>query len=530
MNETNAMSLANNAMGAVDWDALHARSRAIFDAVHRGSSLALQSGLYPTPPERPDMTRALPDYASRDPNELAMLRHREMVRPQAGRADFPIEHVANMASAAAAFSPAGAFLAPEFMAGRAVAAGAQYAPRLTTAALAGGAALTPSAAGGADDPEQVKLLQTKLRDAGFYVGPKAPIDGKMGPATIEAQKAFAADEAARKADDIKRMELSNAAGANTAALETARANSATAAAKLEADRLQAERDAALLARKAAGDQRMRDIEKTLPLSSRIMRDYSGPTGMVLGGLAGSVGRVLTQTKADRAIQETAAAANKTMGEDVALGKKGADAALARATRANQFWREGGASEVPFLLEPGKAPGFAINPKATPLNATYSPQIHPAVEAATAAPAAMEWGIANHYKGKWEEELKDAEKALSEDASEANIQRFNKARDNVGLFTGLERFGQTALGFQAVGGVGSRFMNKGPNMRPNMQPAEAEQGALQKFLREAADKAAKKAAAGKPLSVLEQRQLELGSAPTLPPSFTGRRATNGRQIQ
>lgn len=51
MNESNAMALANNAMDAVDWDALHTRSRTIFDAVHRGSSLALQSGLYGAPPE-----------------------------------------------------------------------------------------------------------------------------------------------------------------------------------------------------------------------------------------------------------------------------------------------------------------------------------------------------------------------------------------------------------------------------------------------------------------------------------------------
>lgn len=52
MNQTDAYGLADQAMGAVDWDALHQRSAAIFDAVHRGSSLALQSGLYGTPPQR----------------------------------------------------------------------------------------------------------------------------------------------------------------------------------------------------------------------------------------------------------------------------------------------------------------------------------------------------------------------------------------------------------------------------------------------------------------------------------------------
>ncbi len=241
MNESNAMALANEAMGAVDWDALHARSRAVFDAVHRGSSLALQSGLFGAPPERPEMTRALPDYASRDPNELAMMRHREMVRPQAGRADFPIEHVANMATAAAAFSPAGAVLAPEYLAGRAIAAGAQYAPKLATAALAAGGAMSPSMAGGAEnqqaalpkDPQAIREIQTKLRDAGYPVA----VDGIMRPGgeTERAFRQFQADEATRRAEEIKRQELQTQQGANAATLETARANQATAAAKLEAE-------------------------------------------------------------------------------------------------------------------------------------------------------------------------------------------------------------------------------------------------------------------------------------------------------
>jgi len=76
MNETNAMALADSAMNAVDWDALHARSQSVFDAVHRGSSLALQSGLFGVPPDRPDMTRALPNYA--EPKTILEQRQAEL--------------------------------------------------------------------------------------------------------------------------------------------------------------------------------------------------------------------------------------------------------------------------------------------------------------------------------------------------------------------------------------------------------------------------------------------------------------------
>src|SRR6185295_5199498 len=545
---------ANEAIGQVNWDALHARSQAAFDAVHRGSSLALQSGLYGTPPDRPDMTRALPNYEQRDPNELAMLRHREMVRPNAGRGDFTPEHIANMATTATMFSPlgasraVGAVLAPEFMAGRAIAAGthmaAQAAPRATTAALATGAVLAPSMTEGAEnqqaslpkDSQGIKELQTKLKDAGLYRG---EIDGIMRPGgpTEQALQKFREIEATNRAEELKRQELQTQQGANAAALETARANQSAAAAQIEAARLRAEKDAADLARRQEADQRLRDIDKDMSPASRIMRDYSGPAGIVLGAAAGSAGRWLTQSKADKAIKETAKAGNAIMAEDVAAGKKGADAALARATRANAFWQQGGAKEVPFLLEPGKAPGFAVNPKATPLNNTYSPQIHPAVEVAAAAPAALEWGISNHYKQKWEAELSDAIKAYDENPSEVNIQRITKAKDNVGLFTGLERFGQTALGVQAVGAVGSRYMNKGPDMRPRMQPAEAEQGSLQKVLRDAqaridaaAEKVARKAG-GKTPTVLEQRAAELaaGVGPP-PPAIVGSAAWKARQTK
>lgn len=477
-------------------------------------------------PDSPEMTRALPGYESRDPAELAMLRHQGMVRPTAGRQDFPMEHLANMASAGLGFTPVGMALAPEMLAGRALAAGAQYAPRLTAAALGAGGAMAPSMTEGAEnqhaalpkDPKDIMALQAQLKAAGY---PIEKIDGVINPGgpTERAFRQFQQDQATRRAEDLKREELRIQGGKTEADTKTAEATTRTAEAKLKETELEEKR----LERKRLADERIRELDKELPLSSKIMRDYSGPAGMVLGGVAGSLGRVLTQVPANRAIRETAKAGNKIMAEDVTAGKKGAEAALARATRANEFWRAGGAKEVPFLLESGKPGGFAINPKTTPINSTYSPQIHPAVEAAAAAPAALEFGWSNHYKGEWEQELKDAQKALSEDASEANIQRVNKAKDNVGLFTGLERLGQTALGVQAVGAIGNRFLPKGPAMRPNMQPAEQEQGSLQEVIRKAVAAAEKKAADAARKNAPRAAAPQVG----IPPAMTGPAATKAR---
>lgn len=100
-------------------------------------------------PYSPPMTRAVDDYSTRDPNELAMMRMRGSVRPDAGRADFPINHLANMAltaggvAAAPAALTAASYMAPEALFARA----AMAAPRATTAAAAVAGAGTATSAG-----------------------------------------------------------------------------------------------------------------------------------------------------------------------------------------------------------------------------------------------------------------------------------------------------------------------------------------------------------------------------------------------
>lgn len=544
---SNAMALANESMGAVDWDALHARSRAIFDAVHRGSSLALQSGLYGTPPERPDMTRALPNYEQRDTNELAAMRMRGSVRPDAGRADFPMSHLANMATTAASLTPAGAVLAPEFLAGRVVAAGARYLPKLTTAALATGAALAPSMTEGAEnqqaalpkDPQQIKELQSRLRDAGYPV----TVDGIMRPGgeTERMFKQYQADEANRRAEDLKREELRVQGGRVDADTKTAEANARAAEAKLKETERQAEADRIAAERQAAGDERMRDIEKNLSPMSRAIRDYSGPLGYLAGGVVGSLGRYAATSANNYISRGKAAAGDALMAEEIAgpaANVKGVARTAAqdttnlkRVARANDFWRTGGAKEVPFTLTPGQAPGYAANPNVTNLAQTYNPKIHPVLEATTTALPAAEatWAYGNEQDAK--QEIKDATEAYSKDPSEANIQRINKANDNLAIWEGAGNFGRVWAGTNLGGAVASRFMKSAKGTQPTkFASAEAEQLELQKALRAAqakAEAAAKKAGKKAP-SILEQRSMELGVGPT-PPAFTGSAAARARQV-
>lgn len=473
--------------------------------------LFMRSGQVQAPPESPEMTRALPGYEQRDPNELAMLRHQQMVRPSAGRQDFPMEHLANMASAGAMFTPAGMALAPEMAIGRGIAAGAQYAPKLTTAALAGAGAMAPSMAGGAEDQQAVSQLQATLQKEGHYNG---PVDGRLGPETKRAI------EAKRQADQIRMQQeqLRVQSEGNTATLETARANQKTAEAKIEADRLKAEKDAADLERRQAADERLKQIDKNRSLASVIMQDYAGPAGYGLGAVAGVGGRLIASAANNAMSRGRAIAGDAIMAAPIT--GKGANAAMERVARANQFWRAGGAKEVPFTQTPAKAPGFEVNPKSSSLNDIYSPNIHPAVEAGVTAIPVVESGAATYLKGGADDELASAYKAYTIEPSEANIQRIQTAKDNVGLYTGAENLGRVWAGSQLVGAAASRFGKTPTNMRPNMAPAEQEQLALQKLLRDAAEKAAKKAGASAP------RQIAAPPPGSPPLTIDAVRARNG----
>lgn len=177
MNESNAMALADNAMGAVDWDALHARSAAIFDAVHRGSSLALQSGLYGAPPV--------------DPAQAAMNRYKQEMPPQQVRG--PIEAIKDAYDVNKPLSPGGALNMLMTSMGRMPAASARtsipvvplrpYKPNTTFT----GEPPTPS---NMNPPP--KLNWTGPNDSTSYFGkpplPPDPIRGEPGPSFATTDK------------------------------------------------------------------------------------------------------------------------------------------------------------------------------------------------------------------------------------------------------------------------------------------------------------------------------------------------------
>lgn len=398
------------------------------------------------------------------------------------------------------------------------------APRLATAGLAGYNLLAGTdAAGGAETSEAIKGLQTKLRDAGLYKGPIDGVMNKDGP-TEKAKQVFDAAEQTRQTTELKNRELAIAEGANTATLETARANQATAEAKREADRIRGEKDAADLARKQAGDERMRDIEKNISPTSRIIRDYSGPIGLAGGALAGGLIRGALKLGSDALSKYRARAGDAIMATPT-VGKTVADEALSRVARVNEFWRKGG-GEVPFINTPAASPGFAVNPKAAQLKSTYNQNIHPVVEATTTAVPVGEFVWADMQGSEAQDELIKAQEAAAVDPSEVNLQRIQAAKDNVALYKGASNAGRVAASAIGLGAVGSRYMPANPKLQPKMAPAETEQLSLQKLLRENYDKAqkkAEKAAAAKKAPRVPAPQVGV------PPAMTGAAATKARTL-
>lgn len=492
----------------------------------RSRSLARQSGEYPTPPQREEMTRALPDYETRDPNELAMLRHREMVRPLAGRADVPIEHVANVANVGASILP-----------GMAIAKGIQAAPKITTGlgVLYGLLAGTDKGESGPDPAVDKDLLakQQAWAAKGWY---KKKPDGLPGTETNNAMRLQEDFDAQRAEEDrkqkIRDRELGAQEGANAATTETARANKAKADADAERIRQKAIEDERTAARKTAGDERMRDIEKNISPMSRAIRDYSSPIGMGLGIIAGAAGRGVGMWLNNRA-NKAAAAAGKEIMDAPAVGKNAVEEGIARAARANEFWRAGGAKEVPFTMT-SKAPlGFSENPNVTPLGKTYNPNIHPMTEATVGLAPLADSAYSEYKLHELAPQMAEVQKAIEQDPSEANIQHLQKLKDNEALFQGMSRGGQVWGTAHGIGAVGQRFAKGG--VRPNMTAAETEQGQLQNMLREQAEKMTKAQAlkAAKAAKAANKPALGAPANPPqqvgVPPAATGPAATKARTL-
>lgn len=433
--------------------------------------LQAQGGQQPPvamPPQQGGLSEMMrQNFAGRGPGPIMENSH--AMPPQAGqRPNDPLAPAYQGAADAMVQYGAGA-AAPA--AGAGLAALMKAAPRLSGIGLGAAGAMIPNQAGDADaakgaapDPNSpVVQLQKTLQAAGLYNG---PIDGVMGEATKAAAAQYQKAEAAKQAQGL---ELTRAQGE----MEKAKA----AAAETERLRMTAEQEAA---RKQQGDARMQDVQKNVPLLSQVLRDWSGPAGLAVGGLAGLLGRGKVVGASNRASADAATRADGIM---TAPARDIPD----RVGRVNQFWGEGqprpmmgGAPQAPFVAAPGNSPPFAANPAAPPATALYQPNRlrNAATDVAIPAAGMGEAVISDQVLGsRARDELKAAQEALSADPSEANIQRQQKAQDAVAAATGISNLGRGMAGGYVAG---MPKMQRSPS-RPDVAGAEAERIRLDQFL-------------------------------------------------
>ena len=430
---------------------------------------ALGSGMYRAPDEVPALTTGLEDYEQRDPNELAMRRMRNSVRPIAGRADITPEHVAK-----ALVYGGGMLVAPELAAGRLAAAGIANAPRAMTALGALGTYLYGTEQPNAEEkktPAQIKAEQRVLQQQGFYPKDK-PIDGVEGEATIAARTL--AQQAAEKAQQERDRASADAARAGA---DTARANAdaATAAANSQREANEATR----LAQQAEGNERLKEVENKVPMWRKTMREYGPPLGYLVGAAAGAKMRNVARSGSNSWAANRNAKA-EALFDDVAEGTS--KAALSdRVSKVNQFYRSGGAGErVPFNLTPGSAPGFAVNPGVAPMSSLYGAPTRWNVLTDLAANGLFgaEMTYAHHMGAQAGDELKAAREAINQNPNEANIRRLQAATDNAAWYEFLTNFGRGG----AITYTGKTAFQHRDQPQPNMARAERERMDLEEFLR------------------------------------------------
>lgn len=375
-----------------------------------------------------------------------------------------------------------------------VAKGMAAAPKIATGLLGGLGYMLGTDRAGAEEPDAVKQLQATLQKQGHYRG---AIDGRMGPETQRAQQA---------AQEAQRLQTQQEQAA--AQMASAGAQQATAQAQLAESQRQRLADETKAQQREQGNARMNEMESNLPWYSRAIRDYSTPLGIGAGIIVGGATRGKVVGTANRSSAAEAQAA-----EDVMAGP--AKGLPARAARANEFWRRGGAgAEVPFLPTQA-APGLAANPNTAALNTLYQPsnRANMAKDIGIMGGFGAESAVGQGYLVPHaQEELRAANEAASADPSEINIRRLQAAKDNAALMEGLMNFGRAgAAGY----GAGALKMQRS-NTVPNMSRAETERLQIEELLR-------KKAPA---IPMQQPPMLPVG----MPPAFTGSNATRARVRQ
>lgn len=156
----------------------------------------------------------------------------------------------------------------------------------------------------------------------------------------------------------------------------------------------------------------------------------------------------------------------------------------RVGRINQFWTEGGRrpaqTPAPFSYSGGVRPYPWQSAAAPSANELYRPPAGQGL-AALAAPfgmGAMEMGTATALLPGAQKELSEAQKAVNENPSEANVQRLARARQMEALWETMNNMGRGTVG----GGIYAHF-KKGPpaSARPDVWRADAERANLDQLL-------------------------------------------------
>lgn len=339
--------------------------------------------------------------------------------------------------------------------------------------------------------EETRQLQMRLRDAGYYVGPNATIDGRYGLATRQAKEALERDE-------NKRRELAIQEGL----LKQGEQKSATDTAHEENERIRLEQaEATRLAdkeRRELGEARLRESDKNLSVYDKTMRAYGPTIGGVVGVASGIGARAGIKKLGDIYQASQAAKAEKTFeGVSGAVTKENL---AERVGKANEWWRSGGAKNEPFVSTPGRAPGVAVNvdskgiPLGTPIKDLFTPnflQTKGADLAGMSLPAAK-GAFAEAHLPDAQAAFEKAKKDVDSDPSDVNIEAYQTAKSRL---SGLEAVKMAAV-MGAVSYPAYALAKPRYPIKPSTDTAEAQKLGIENFLREgetAAQKAAKAAA-------------------------------------
>lgn len=223
-----------------------------------------------------------------------------------------------------------------------------------------------------------------------------------------------------------------------------------------------------------GNARLQEIEKEVGPIQQKFREYGPLAGYAFGLTLPAVGgHMLARGFSNKA----ASAATRA---DALVNPPAKDWAR-RAERVNQFWDEGGSKEIPFPTASGQSPPFRSNPRAGQASELYKPGYGREAAANTIPMAGYgaEFAITAPRAEQSREEVEKARQEMSSNPTEANIKRYQSARDDHAFWEMMANFGRVAIPAHAVPAAAPALM--GARARPNVSAAGGERLAVEEYL-------------------------------------------------